>query len=990
VTLAADPSGPFARATFLLTDIEGSTTLWERSPDAMRGALARHDAILREGIEAHGGQVFKAAGDAFFATFVESKDAVAAALALQRALAAERWPDEAPIKVRMALHAGEATRRGGDWFGPPLNVAARLLSVCRGAQTLLSATIDAPLDGAVAAEARIESHGDYRMKGVEAPVEVRELGFRGRAAFMPPVDTDAVYRVVRVGELWQPVRTIRHNLPAEVDRFVGRSLELSAFARQLEAGVRLTTVLGAGGTGKTRFVRRYASAWLGDWPGGVCFCDLSDARTLDGLLGAVAVALDIPLSNADSVVQLGHAIAARGRCLVVLDNFEQLLDHAGATVGRWLERAPHARFVATSRERLRLAGEQVFPLEPLPLDDDAIDLFVARAQARRPGFALSAGNREAVGRIVRLLDGLPLAIELAAARIGVLSPAQMVERMHDRFALLGGARGVVARQATLRAAIDWSWDLLAPWEQAALAQCAVFEGGFSLHAAERVIDLSSWPDAPAAMDAVQALVDKSLLRSWVPAGEQRYELDEMYFGMYVSIHEYAAAKLRASGAAAERAAEERHGRCFAEFGTDEAIQALFAHDGLRRRRALALELDNTVAACRRAIARDDAGIAVATYRAAWEVLDLRGPFSSAAALGKEVEAMGCLDGERRVLVLLTQARTMQRGGQSALIEAVLNEALALARRHGDRQKEAIARSILGAALCTLGRMGEARAELESALALQRELDDPRVEGSILTNLGRIEVDQGQVDAGRAHYERALRLQRELGNRIEEASVLSQIAVVMGESGRLPEAQAYFEESLAISRELGDRVAEGETLNNLGCLYHDQRRFDEARAAYKAALATHREVGNRRFEGYALGDLGRLQVEQRQFVAARASLEQSLAIARETKNRRIEGSELRNLGKLLMLQGHSDDAARATFREAETVLREVNDKHYLGLVLCGRGELERRAGDAAAARGSCAEAKRLADEIHAGPDSQLGRGIVALESALSGVNGGDAA
>lgn len=978
----SDPAVPFARATFLLTDVEGSTTLWERSPDAMHKALARHDAILRDGIERHGGEVFKTAGDAFYAKFAEPKHAIAAALDLQRVLHEEPWPASTPIRVRMALHAGEAQRRDGDWFGPPLNVAARLLSACRGAQTLLSAGVGASLDGAVSADARVESHGHYRMKGVEGPVEVQEVGLLGRATFMPPVDCDSVYRVVRVGELWQPVRTVRHNLPAELDRFVGRTLELGALAQHLETGARLTTVLGPAGTGKTRFVRRYASAWLGDWSGGVCFCDLSEARSLEGLLGAVAVALDVPLSQGDAVVQLGHAIAARERCLILLDNFEQLLDYGAATVGRWLERAPGATFVVTSRERLHLSGEQIFPLEPLPLDREAIELFVARAQARRPDFSLGAANRDDVGRIVRLLDGLPLAIELAAARINVLSPAHIVERMRDRFALLAGARGVAARQATLRAAIDWSWDLLVPWERAALGQCAVFEGGFTLDAAEQVLDFSDWPDAPPAMDAVQALVDKSLLRSWVPAGESRYEIDELYFGMYVSIHEYAAEKLHASGAAAERSAEERHGRCFARFGADEAIDALYGREGAQRARAMALEFDNIHAACLRAIARQDGETAVSTYRAAWEVLDLRGPFSVAETLGTKVQQMPNLDDSKRAMVLLTRARAMQRAGSSSQLEPVLAEALALARRTGDRQREATGRSILGAALCTMGRMDEAREHLEAALALQQKLDNPRIEGNILTNLGRVEADQGRIDEGCAHYDRALAIQRGLGNRIEEASVLSQIAVVLGESGRLPEAQAHFEESLAISRELGDRVAEGEALNNLGCLYQDQGRLDDARAAYEAALAMHREVGNRRFEGYALGDLGRLQVEQRQFADARASLEQSLAIARETRNRRIEGSELRNLGELLLLQGDADDAARATFREAETALREVGDKHYLGLVLCGRGELERRAGDVAAARVSCIEARGLAAETHAGPESMLGRHIAALEAALA--------
>ena len=228
-----------------------------------------------------------------------------------------------------------------------------------------------------------------------------------------------------------------------------------------------------------------------------------------------------PSSQDDAVAQVGP----RDRRPRALPGRARQLRAPGAArgrrrSGRWVGACADAVFVVTSRERLRLAGEESFPLEPLAVDSEAVDLFVARARAQRPDFALTAANRDDVGRIVRLLDGLPLAIELAAARVRVLSPAQLVERMRDRFALLAGARGDVARQATLRAAIDWSWDLLVPWEQAALAQCSVFEGGFTLELAEQVIDLAAWPEAPPVMDAVQALVDKSLLRT-LGAGRRR-------------------------------------------------------------------------------------------------------------------------------------------------------------------------------------------------------------------------------------------------------------------------------------------------------------------------------------------------------------------------------------------------------------------------------------------------------------------------------------
>ena len=256
---------------------------------------------------------------------------------------------------------------------------------------------------------------------------------------------------MRAGDLWRPVREVRHNLPAERDAFVGRAAELRALAQRLDAGARLLTVLGPGGTGKTRLVRRYGWTWLGDWPGGVWFCDLSEARSLDGIYFAVALALDVPLGKDDPGVQLGHAIAGRGRCLVILDNFEQVVEHAPATLGRWLDRAAEAAFVVTSRERLHLPGEESLPARAAAAGQRTRSSCSPRAPARSgPDFVLGDANRAAVAEVVRLLDGLPLAIELAAARVRVLSPAQIVERLRDRFraarrrARRGGAPGDAA------------------------------------------------------------------------------------------------------------------------------------------------------------------------------------------------------------------------------------------------------------------------------------------------------------------------------------------------------------------------------------------------------------------------------------------------------------------------------------------------------------------------------------------------------------------
>jgi predicted ATPase/class 3 adenylate cyclase/tetratricopeptide (TPR) repeat protein len=1014
----ADP--PPGALAFLFTDIEESTRLWQDAPDAMRTALARHDVILRGGIEALGGWVFKTAGDAFCAAFDEPQRALDAALALQETLLTEAWPRETPIRVRMALHTGVAQWRDGDYFGPPLNVVARLLSVARGGQTLLSSAVRDRVDGTRPQLAEIESHGFYRLKGVEEPVEVFELGLRGRAPFAPPPDTDRVYRVVRTGELWQPVRAIRHNLPAERDAFVGRAAELQAIARRLDAGARFVTVLGSGGTGKTRLVRRYGLMWLGDWPGGVYFVDLSETRSLDGIFFAVASALDVPIGKGDPAVQLGHAIAGRGRCLVILDNFEQVAQHAPATLGHWLDRAADAAFVVTSRERLHVPGEESFPVEPLPLAVDAIDLFAVRARAQNPSFVLGEANRAAVAEVVRLLDGLPLAIELAAARASMLSPIQLVARMRDRFSLLAGARGAASRQATLRAAVDWSWELLSPWEQAALAQFSVFEGGFTLEAAEAVLDLGDWTEAPPAIDVVQALVDKSLLRAWLPKAHPRFDIDEPYFGMYLSIHEYASDKLQAQGADAKTHAQQRHGSWCARFGADDAIVALSTHDGVRRRQALTLEVDNLAAACRRAVERSDPDVAASTYRALWEVLSLKGPFGPGLELGTKVLALQGIEARQRIDTALSLADARLRSGHIDSARELLQGQLAQARAFADRRREGLLMGQLANFDREQGHMDRAKATVEAAIAIHREVDNLLGLGSTLHTLGNLLDEQGSAAPSRESHEAALAIYTRMGHRHGVGQVRASLGILNRHQGRMDEAREHYGAALEIYREVGDRRSEGIVLGNLANLLNDQGFHGEARAHYEAALAIHREVGSRVVEAYALANIALLIDAQGRRDEARACLEQALAIDREVSNRIHEGVVLVNLGGVELAdsrferaQVHLDEGLRinratgnrlyqgtalsalgemrrrqqriaesmAVLQEGEALLRDVDNPVELAHLLCTKGWTAFDAGDSALARAALSEAEGIARGVAATSESELVREIDALREAV---------
>ena len=822
-----------------------------------------------------------------------------------------------------------------------------------------------------------------------------------------------------------PSPVARHSLPAERDAFVGRAAEVEQLRGSFEAGVRLVTLVGAGGMGKTRLAVRLGWESLESWPGGVWFCDLTDARDLNGIVSGVAGALGVSLDR-DPITLLGHVIARRGRCLLILDNFEQVARHAQESVGRWLDRAADARFLVTSRERLHMPGESAQTLHPLSRDAGA-ELFIERARRQGTRFQPhGAEDVEAVREVVRLTEGMPLAIELAAARVRMMGVGEVADRMRERFRLLGGAGS--GRHASLKAVIDDSWEALAEWEKAAWAQCSVFEGGFTLAAAEGVLDLSAWPEAPWVVDVVQALVDKSLFRAWVPEPGPNESAPPARFGMYVTLHEYASAKLReegaidggGSGAAAKQAAEERHGRWFMQFGTEVNREIMPRRIGVMRGQDR--DLDNLLAACHRALRRVDVPVAVVTYRAASAVLSLRGPMSRTKEIGLEVLSALSLDPTDKAEILTLIGQGEWFGGQLNEARARFETVLTIHRETGNVSQEPGVLDYLGSIHRAQGRIEEARAYHEEALALSRKVGDRITEGIVLGNLGIVHREQGRLEEALAHYEEALAIHREVGNRTSEGIALSNLGNLLRMQGRLEEARVQHEAALAIHREVGSRRSEGHVLGSLGNVASDLGREAEARAYYEAALDTHREFGDRRFEGVVLGYLAHLDTTMGHVEAAVAHYEAALAITREVGSRRFECSLLAELGELERERGRSDVAnacfesglmiaaaignrpaegallgtlgnllrqrgrfeeARSAMTRGEALLREVGAKLDLGKLLCGRAELEHDLGAEEAARATLAEAESLIVETGSGPSSDLGRTVARLRKLLNG-------
>jgi len=910
--------------------------------------------------------------DGMLLLFDTALDAVGYALAYQLALSQLVLP----LKARAGLHVGPLTLRQNNAAdvargAKPIEVegvskatAARVMSTAMGGQILLSADARQALGTDTF---RLQSHGHWRLKGLEEPLELFEIGDE-QAPFFPPPDSDKAYRVVRKGDVWLPVRDIRHSLPAEGDTFIGRAEALVDLSRRIRSGARLVSVLGVGGTGKTRVAMRYGRSWLGEFPGGVWFCDLAPARSVDDIASAVAQGLDIPLGSDDPVVRIGNAIAGRGICLVILDNFEQVARFAGRTLGHWLARADQARFVVTTREVLGLAGEVVLALPPL-LPADGAALFVQRAAATKPDFQPNAEEEAAIAPLVALLDGLPLAIELAAARVRVMPPRVLLSRMSERFKLLASKGGRLDRQSTLHATFDWSWDLLPPPEKVALAQLSVFEGGFTLEAAEAVIDLSECDDAPWTVDAVQALVDKSLVRS---RSDDRFDL-------LVSVQAYAAEHLQtegryaSSGPAALVSAQSRHAAWFASLGPLRATEAHCA------------DLDNLATACRRAVQLGNGDAAAGALEGAWAALVLRGPFVAGVELAELTCALPDLNDRAAAHARLALAHALVMDGRSARAREVYDSALVCAGAAGDRHCEAWALFRLGSLHQLEGRIDDARARHLDAIRMARELGDSRLESMAASDLGNVALIEGHLDEALSNYTRALDLAREAGDQYLRGSVLGNLGKLHLEVGRLDEAEARFTEALSTARAVGHRRLEGNMLCNLGMLHLLQERLAESEAGSRAALVVTRELGNVQVESIVLCILGIVIERQGRADEAQVQLEAAVRLAHSFGDQISEGQSAGYLGLLHARQGRHDEA-RHFLESGEALLRSASDAFGLGVLLTSRAEAHHIAGDDTAATAALAAASTIAAEVGASLASEIGLALARVRGLIDAAPG----
>jgi predicted ATPase/class 3 adenylate cyclase len=781
-----------AVTTFLFTDIEDSTRLWEREPERMRPALACHDAIARAAVEGHRGVVVKMTGDGVHAAFEDPLDAIGATVQLQLAVADPETTSGIALQVRCGLHAGVVERRDDDFFGSAVNRAARIMGAAHGGQVLLSQAVAVLVGERLPAGVTLRALGSVRLRDLASP--------------------EHVYQVVhpQLRENFPALRSLEatpNNLPQQVTSFVGRAAELADVAG-LVRRTRLVTLCGTGGIGKTRLSLHAAAEVLSDFADGAWLVELAPIADATLVPFTVASVLGVKEQAGRPIVEALAKHLADRQLLLILDNCEHVVSACAELVSQLLQAGPNLRILASSREPIRVAGETTYPVPalgvppaPRTLDPDtlnnyeSIGLFVDRAVAVAPDFQLTRDNAAAIVDICRRLDGIPLAIELAAARVRVLSVDNIAARLGDRFRLLTrGDRTALPRQQTLRALIDWSYDLLTEGERALLRRLGVFAGSWTLNAAETV-GCDQGTDRVGMLEILTALVEKSLVS--LEAHGARYRLLE-------SVREYALEQLRQAGE--EQVVRSRHLAFYLALAerTEAGLVGPAQGEWLQR---LDLERENILLAhawCDRAEAGAEAGLrllhAIKLYWINRGLVNL-GHRLTVEALGRAGVGEGGLVRCRGLFDAGQFCALMGRYGDA---QNYLRESLAIARELGDMKR--IAAVLQPLAMASLGQRDfpAARAQLDEALMLARELGNPRDIAAALTQVAALHRMEGDLDTARSLYEQVHALAAQLGDQESVAIALLNLAIVVVAQGSGDRARRMLLDVLDIAEQIGSK------------------------------------------------------------------------------------------------------------------------------------------------------------------------------------------
>jgi predicted ATPase/class 3 adenylate cyclase/DNA-binding CsgD family transcriptional regulator len=806
---------PTGTVTLLLADVEGSTRLWETQPEQMTAAFARLDHELSDLLTAHGGvrPVEQGEGDSFVVAFARASDAVACALGLQRA-------PLAPISLRIGVHTGEVQLRDeGNYIGPTINRTARLRDLAHGGQTVLSGTTEDLVVDALPGDAWLTDLGTHELRGVPRPERVAQLCHPDLRNDFPPLRTAKSVAV--------------HNLPLQFTSFVGRSSQLAQVQKLLTQN-RLVTLTGAGGVGKTRLAVEVANQLAAEYADGVWYVDLAPITDPDLVPITVARALGLPDQPGRSTMETVLRFAHDRQLLVVLDNCEHLLDACAELVVALLSGVPGLTLLATSREPIGVTGEATWRVPSLSVADEAIELFADRARLAQPDFSVTDDNAATVAEICARLDGMPLAIELAAARVRALSLAEILDGLHDRFRLLtGGSRTAVRRQQTLRASVDWSHALLTEPERVLFRRLAVFLGGVDLDAGQNVCggaDVERYQ----VLDLLTLLVDKSLVVADHTGNATRYRLLE-------TVRQYAQEKLGESGEA--DAMRSRHRDHYTSMAA--LLDAPAGSDYEQRIEQAESEIDNLRAAFGWSRENSDVELALALASSLQPLWQARGRLREGLAWFET--ALADLDADHPAVAPAVRARALaDRAALAIWVGAAdsmdqAQQALAIARDIEDPALLARALNACGY-IASVVSAEPAQPYFVEALGLARALDDRWRLSQILSAQAGATIMEGNPIAARAPAEEGRDLADAIGDRYDSHQCRYYLGWAQTYQGDLAGAAAQFAELAAEAKAAHDGLREAQSLAMRAVVLAFQGDTGAMRAAAEAATEAAAEAG----------------------------------------------------------------------------------------------------------------------------------------------------
>jgi predicted ATPase/class 3 adenylate cyclase len=800
------PSLPTGTITFLFTDIEGSTLLLERVGDRQYADLQRdHQRLLRAAFAQGGGHEIDTQGDAFFVAFRSARDAVATAVEAQLTINAHAWPQGVAVRVRMGLHTGTPTIAGRHYVGLDVHRASRICSAGHGGQILLSLETGRLIENDSPPGVTLKDHGSHRLKDLQQPEKLFQVLHPELPNQFPALKS---------------LDAFPNNLPRQLTGFIGREREMAEVKRLLTTTC-LLTLTGTGGSGKTRLALQVAADVLEGYRDGVWLAELAALSNPALVPQTVAAALGVREVPGQPMLETLLHYLQRKKLLLVLDNCEHLVAACAQLAGELLRTCPNLRILATSREALNIQGEIAWPVPSLSLPDrrqipslehlaqfEAVRLFVERAAAAKPTFALTPENVAPVAAVVQRLDGIPLAIELAAARVPAMSVDQIAARLDDRFRLLTrGSRASLPRQQTLRAALDWSHQLLTEREQRLLRRFAVFAGGWTLEAAEAVCGGDGIEEFDV-LDLLTQLVFKSLVVTDEQNGEVRYRFLE-------TVRQYGLEKLEQFGET--EAIRKRHRDWYLGLA-ERAEPELLGVKQAAWFDQLEAEHDNLRAALKSFLESGEPEAGMRLAGSVWRFWYVRGYIG---------EGRGWLEAAlsgRSAVPAPFVAKALMAAGGLAFVQGdytqgrrFYEDSLAMWRELGDRRQIAYLLSNLGFLTSSQGDQAAARTLLEESLAIRREIADTGGAATSLNNLGLVLYRIGDFAGARALFNEALVIWREVGDKQHIAMALANLGLVSREQGDYPLSRSFYEECVGIRRALGDKQGIAYTLEGFAGL-----------------------------------------------------------------------------------------------------------------------------------------------------------------------------